>query len=103
MSPGTLSPAAETLLRELAPRVLGAIVRRHGDFASAEDAVQEALLAAWEEWPARGVPENPGGWLYRVACRRLEDRSATRPPRPSERRRRRRWSRDSTTGRTTTR
>jgi predicted RNA polymerase sigma factor len=63
----------EPLLRELAPRVLGALVRRTGDFAAAEDAVQEALLAAVVEWRAEGMPQNPGGWLFRVACRRWSD------------------------------
>ena len=61
------------LLRELAPRVLGALARQHGDFDTAEDAVQEALIAAANQWPVKGVPENPRGWLYRVATRRLTD------------------------------
>jgi RNA polymerase sigma factor (sigma-70 family) len=61
------------LLRELAPQVLGAVVRRHQDFAAAEDAVQEALIAAAERWPAEGVPANPSGWLYHVALRRVTD------------------------------
>jgi RNA polymerase sigma factor (sigma-70 family) len=61
------------LLRELAPPVLGAMARRHGDFAAAEDAVQEALIAAANQWPAEGVPTNPRGWLYHVAVRRLTD------------------------------
>jgi RNA polymerase sigma factor (sigma-70 family) len=64
---------AENLLRELAPQVLGAVVRRFGDFASAEDAVQEALLAAALQWPEEGVPENPRGWLIQVAARRMTD------------------------------
>jgi RNA polymerase sigma factor (sigma-70 family) len=61
------------LLRELAPRVLGAVARRHDDFAAAEDAVQEALIAAARQWPRAGLPDNPRGWLYRVAVRRLTD------------------------------
>jgi RNA polymerase sigma factor (sigma-70 family) len=65
----------ERQLRELAPRLLGAVTRRCGDFAAAEDAVQEALLAAHVEWPAAGLPANPGGWLWRVACRRLADQA----------------------------
>ena len=60
-------------LRELAPRVLGAVVRRCTDFGAAEDAVQDAMLAAVTAWPQRGVPANPGGWLFAVACRRLAD------------------------------
>jgi RNA polymerase sigma factor (sigma-70 family) len=70
-------PATEAsvghLLRELAPRVLGAVARRHDDFAAAEDAAQEALIAAARQWPRAGVPDNPRGWLYRVAIRRLTD------------------------------
>ncbi|GHE42632.1 RNA polymerase sigma24 factor [Streptomyces longispororuber] len=65
--------AVEDLLRLHAPQVLGALVRRHGHFAEAEDAVQEALLAAAGRWPEHGVPDNPRGWLIRVASRRLVD------------------------------
>ena len=61
------------LLRELAPQVLGAVARRHADFAAAEDAVQEALIAAAAQWPMDGLPANPRGWLYHVALRRLTD------------------------------
>ncbi|OLF13422.1 RNA polymerase sigma factor [Actinophytocola xanthii] len=68
-----LSRPVEDLLRELAPQVLGALVRRFGDFAAAEDAVQEALLDAATQWPADGVPDNPRGWLIRVAHRRMTD------------------------------
>jgi RNA polymerase sigma factor (sigma-70 family) len=69
----SLSPAGEHLLRELAPQVLGAVVRRFGDFSAAEDAVQEALLAAAVQWPVAGVPDNPRGWLIHVAARRMTD------------------------------
>ena len=62
------------LLRDLAPQVLASLARRHGDFADAEDAVQEALIAAAAQWPEQGVPRNPRGWLYHVATRRLTDR-----------------------------
>jgi RNA polymerase sigma factor (sigma-70 family) len=61
------------LLRELAPQVLAALVRRYRDFAAAEDAVQEALLAASRQWPTDGVPDNPRAWLIRAASRRLTD------------------------------
>ena len=61
------------LLRELAPQVLGVVARRHGEFADAEDAVQEALIAAARQWPDEGIPRNPRGWLYHVALRRLTD------------------------------
>jgi RNA polymerase sigma factor (sigma-70 family) len=63
----------EDLLRELAPQVLGALVRRYGHFDMCEDAVQEALLAGAVQWPGEGVPENPKGWLIAVASRRLID------------------------------
>ena len=59
--------------RRYAPEVLAALVRRSGDFAAAEDAVQEALLAAARQWPADGPPDDPKGWLIRVASRRLLD------------------------------
>jgi RNA polymerase sigma factor (sigma-70 family) len=60
----------EDVLREAAPHVLGAVVRRYGDFDTCEDAVQEALLAAARQWPAEGVPANPRSWLITVAARR---------------------------------
>ena len=63
----------EDLLRDLAPQVLAALLRRFRDFGSAEDAVQEALLAAATQWPESGVPENPRGWLVQVAFRRMTD------------------------------
>ena len=63
----------EDLLRELAPQVLGSLVRRHGQFDACEDAVQEALLAATQQWPERGLPDEPRSWLATVASRRLVD------------------------------
>ncbi|MEV6275064.1 DUF6596 domain-containing protein [Nocardia sp. NPDC051832] len=68
-----LTRAAEDLLRELAPQVLGALVRRFGDFDTAEDALQEALLAAATQWPDEGLPDNPRGWLIQVGQRRMAD------------------------------
>ena len=64
---------SEHLLRELAPQVLGTVARRFHDFAAAEDAVQEAMIAAFTQWPQEGVPENPRGWMIQVACRRMTD------------------------------
>ena len=63
----------DDLLRDLAPQVLGAVARRYRDFAAAEDAVQEALLAASQQWPRDGRPDNPKGWLIKVASRRFAD------------------------------
>jgi predicted RNA polymerase sigma factor len=63
----------EPLLRELAPQVLGAVVRRFRDFPACEDAVQESLIAAAAQWPRDGIPGNPRGWLIQVALRRMTD------------------------------
>ena len=62
----------DALLRELVPQVLGVLVRRGHDFATAEDAVQEALLEAHRTWDER-MPDDPKGWLVTVATRRLID------------------------------
>ncbi|MQA03519.1 MAG: RNA polymerase sigma factor [Streptosporangiales bacterium] len=67
----TAAVEVEGLLRALAPQVVGRLVRRYGDFDSCEDAVQEALLSAAQQWPVDGVPDNPRGWLVTVASRRL--------------------------------
>ena len=67
------TPDIEGLLRQLAPQVLGALARRHGQFEACEDATQEALLAAAQQWPEQGVPDHPRGWLIAVATRRLID------------------------------
>ncbi|MGW4047614.1 RNA polymerase sigma factor [Streptomyces sp. NPDC004721] len=69
----TFGPAVDDLLRTLAPQVVGVLTRRYGDFAAAEDAVQEALLNAAAQWPAEGVPRNPRGWLVQVAGRRMTE------------------------------
>ncbi len=87
----------EDLLRELAPQVLGVLTRRCGDFDAAEDAVQEALLAAAVHWSRHGIPEQPRGWLIQTATRRLidqrrnersrlvrEDRAALAEPPPAD-------------------
>ena len=77
----------EHLLRELTPQVLGTVARRFRDFAAAEDAVQEASLAAAMQWPRDGLPENPRAWLTQVASRRMTDHlrsESTRRKRESE-------------------
>jgi len=68
-----LDDSAQGLLRDLAPTVLCTLLRRYRDFGGCEDAVQEALLAAAMQWPARGTPDNPKAWLITVATRRLTD------------------------------
>ena len=73
MTSRPLDARSEHLLRELAPQVLGAVIRRFRDFTSAEDAVQEALIAAAVQWPREGVPDNPRAWLIQVASRRMTD------------------------------
>jgi predicted RNA polymerase sigma factor len=70
---GKLDAGTEHLLRELAPQVLGAVMRRYRNLNSCEDAVQEALIAAATQWPDEGVPNNPRGWLLQVALRRMTD------------------------------
>ena len=69
----TTDLAIEELLRQLAPQVLAALARRNGHFDLCEDAVQEALIAAAQQWPIDGIPDNPRGWLITVASRRLLD------------------------------
>ncbi|HWF16907.1 MAG TPA: DUF6596 domain-containing protein [Acidimicrobiales bacterium] len=73
MSVSDVPDRVEGLLRELAPRALGAVLRRYGHFDDAEDAVQEALVAASSAWVADGLPDNPLGWLIRAATRRMTD------------------------------
>ncbi|WP_275263118.1 sigma factor, partial [Segeticoccus rhizosphaerae] len=63
----------EDVWRRESSHVLGALLRRYGDFGDCEDAAQEALAAAAQQWPRDGIPDNPRGWLVRVASRRLID------------------------------
>jgi predicted RNA polymerase sigma factor len=70
---GLTATETEDLLRRLAPQILGSLVRRYGNFDRAEDATQEALLAAAMQWPRDGAPKDPMGWLITVASRRLTD------------------------------
>lgn len=67
------STPTEHLLRDLAPHVLGSVLRHYREFAAAEDAVQEALMAAAQQWPRDGIPEKPQAWLIQVALRRMAD------------------------------
>ena len=72
MNPAPLG-AVTAAARSAAPRALAVMVRRTGGFDDAEDAVQEALAAAWTQWPREGVPDNPAAWLVSVASRRYVD------------------------------
>lgn len=63
----------ERILRDEAPQTLAALTRRFGDFATAEEATQEALLAASRAWASDGVPSEPRSWLIRVGYRRMID------------------------------
>lgn len=87
----TAPGAIERLLGEFAPQVLAALLRRFASFPEAEDALQEALLAAALRWPREGLPQNPRGWLFKVASRRLIDGMRSDLAR---RRRERAWTAD---------
>jgi RNA polymerase sigma factor (sigma-70 family) len=65
--------ALATVFQEEAGRLAASLVRVLGDFAVAEEVVQDSLLVAWERWQADGVPGNPAGWLWTVARRRALD------------------------------
>ena len=67
------SVVTDDLWRSVTPQVIGALVRRYRDFDRAEEAAQEALLAAAAQWPQEGVPDDPKAWLIRVGSRRLVD------------------------------
>jgi hypothetical protein len=72
------SAARDVRARHGAVTAASRVARRHGNFDDAEDAVQEALLAAATQWPADGLPDNPAGWLVAVAERCPPRRSASR-------------------------
>ena len=65
--------ALASVFREEAGRLAASVTRILGDFDAAEEVVQDALLAAWQQWPADGVPDRPGAWLWTVARRRAID------------------------------
>jgi RNA polymerase sigma factor (sigma-70 family) len=72
MAAAVMNTVEEAQLRDLIPGVLAALVHRGADFATAEDAVQEALVRAVETWPGRR-PNDPKGWLITTAWRRFVD------------------------------
>jgi len=88
--------SVEVELRELVPRTLSVLVRRGADFATAEDAVQEAMIRALAAW-ANEVPSDPGGWLVTVAWRAFLDLSRSSA---SRRLREQRFDREPDTGAT---
>ncbi len=69
-----MSEAIEETLRVEGGRVLATLIRLMGDFDSAEDVLQDAVLVALEKWPRRGVPDNPAAWLTTVARNKALDR-----------------------------
>ena len=75
-----LARAIDQLVRHEGPRVLAGLIRWSGDFDLAEEAFQAACTQALEQWPRRGLPERPGGWLTTVARRRLADLLRRRRP-----------------------
>ncbi|MGH7776040.1 MAG: sigma factor, partial [Candidatus Dormibacterales bacterium] len=74
MSAEAASGAIASVFRDEAGQVVGALVRATGDFALAEDAVQDAIVEALRRWPQAGVPERPGAWLMAAARRKAIDR-----------------------------
>lgn len=77
--PGRVAPEAahrlvDRLFREEQGRAVATLIRVLGDFDLAEEAVQDAFIAALETWPARGVPDNPGAWITTTARNRAIDR-----------------------------
>ena len=75
--------SAEAVWREHTADVLAALLRRSGDFGACEDVVQEALLAAAEQWPREGRPDDPKAWLVRVAKNKCVDTARQTARRPS--------------------
>jgi RNA polymerase sigma factor (sigma-70 family) len=65
--------AVEAVWRIESARLIGGLTRLTGDIGLAEDLAQDALVAALEQWPASGVPDNPGAWLMATAKRRAID------------------------------
>jgi RNA polymerase sigma-70 factor, ECF subfamily len=69
-----ISATIEKTFREEQGKVLAALISALGDFTLAEDALQDALIAALEQWPRDGLPHNPGAWITTVARRKAIDR-----------------------------
>jgi RNA polymerase sigma-70 factor (ECF subfamily) len=73
-APQVVEQVVEQAFRQDAGRILATLIAAIGDFSVAEDALQEALIAALQQWPAAGVPRNPAAWLTTIARRKAIDR-----------------------------
>ena len=73
MTDARTQAAIETVIRLESARLIAGLARYTGDIGLAEDLAQDAVVAALEQWPAEGVPRNPGAWLMTVAKRRAID------------------------------
>ncbi|HZD96119.1 MAG TPA: RNA polymerase sigma factor [Candidatus Sulfotelmatobacter sp.] len=67
--------AIEAVFRQESGRIIATLIRISGSFDLAEEAMQEAFTAAVANWPAKGIPDNPGAWITSVAHRKLVDQS----------------------------
>ena len=74
MAASPIHATLDQVFRTEASRVLASLIREVGDFELAEDVVQDALAAALETWPTRGIPANPAAWLTTTARHRAIDR-----------------------------
>src|SRR5260370_41394187 len=66
--------AVDALYRSDSGRILATLIRLVGDFDRAEDAIHDAFRAALEQWPAEGLPANPGAWLISTGRFKAIDR-----------------------------
>ncbi len=73
MTPASTSDVVTTVWRQEAPQIVAALTRMTRDLALAEDAAQDALVAALEQWPSGGIPDHPAAWLMTTAKRRAVD------------------------------
>src|SRR5262252_1460643 len=74
MSVSATHRAINAVWRIESAKIIAALARRVRDVGLAEDLAQDALVAALEQWPASGIPENPGAWLMATAQHRAIDR-----------------------------
>ncbi|HEU4784922.1 MAG TPA: sigma factor, partial [Ktedonobacterales bacterium] len=74
MSSEHVPQVVEQVYRQESGRILAALIASLRDFTLAEDALQDAMVAALQQWPASGVPRNPAAWLTTIARRKAIDR-----------------------------